>query len=76
MADQRDDKSRFPLTGLFALLAMISGLLFYEGISLKTSRPVDKEQATNIFLKKGLVQSHLWQDPFEAIDAHRRWRKK
>ena len=76
MADQRDDKSRFPLTGLFALLAMISGLLFYEGISLKTSRPVDKEQATNLFLKKGLVQSRLWQDPFEAIDAHRRLEEK
>jgi hypothetical protein len=76
MADQRDDKSKFPLTGLFALLAMISGLLFYEGISLKTSRPVDKEEATNIFVKKGLVQSRLWQDPFEAIDAHRRLEEK
>jgi hypothetical protein len=76
MADQRDDKSKFPLTGLFALLAMISGLLFYEGISLKTSRPVDKEEATNIFVKRGLVQSRLWQDPFEAIDAHRRLEEK
>ncbi|MDE2365772.1 MAG: hypothetical protein KGM95_02435, partial [Betaproteobacteria bacterium] len=71
MAEQRDDKSKFPLTGLFALLAMISGLLFYEGISLKTSRPIEKEQANNIFFKKGLIQSRLWQDPFEAINAHR-----
>ncbi|SEL23903.1 hypothetical protein [Nitrosovibrio tenuis] len=71
MADQRDDKSRFPLTGLFALLAMISGFLFYEGISLKTSRPINKEQASSIFLKKGIVQSRLWQDPFEAVNAHR-----
>ncbi len=71
MAEQRDDKSKFPLTGLFALLAMISGFLFYEGISLKTSRPIEKEQASNIFLKKGLIQSRLWQDPFEAMNAHR-----
>src|SRR4051794_4659195 len=76
MAEQRGVKSKFPLTGLFALLAMISGLLFYEGISLKTSRPVDKEQAANIFLKKGQVQSRLWQDPFEAGDAHRKREQK
>ena len=70
MAEQRDDKPRFPLAGLFALLAMISGFLFYEGISLKTSRPIDREKSTNTSLKKGMVQSRLWQDPFEAIDAH------
>ena len=76
MAEQRDDKPRLPLAGLFALLGMISGFLVYEGISLKTSRPIDREIATNISLKKGIVQSRLWQDPFEALDAHKALERK
>ena len=76
MAEQRDDKPRLPLAGLFALLGMISGFLFYEGISLKTSRPIDREKATNVSLKKGIVQSRLWQDPFEALNAHQALEQK
>ena len=76
MAEQRDDKPRLPLAGLFALLGMISGFLFYEGISLKTSRPIDREKATNISLKKGIVQSRLWQDPFEALNTHQALEQK
>ncbi|HET7061155.1 MAG TPA: hypothetical protein VFI43_03145 [Nitrosospira sp.] len=76
MAEQSNDKPKFPLAGLFALLGMISGLLFYEGISLKTSRPVDKEKATNILVKKSVVQSRLWQDPFEAMEAHQALEQK
>ena len=71
MADQQDDKSRLPLTGIFALLAMAGSFLIYEGISLKTSRPIDKETPSHVFLGKGLVQSRLWQDPFEAVESHR-----
>ena len=71
MAEKQDEKSRLPLAGLIALVAMISGFLYYEGITLKTVRPIDKEKATTMFQKKGLVQSRLWQDPFEAIEAHR-----
>ena len=71
MAEKQDEKSKLPLAGLIAVVAMISGFLYYEGITLKTVRPVDKEKATTMFQKKGLVQSRLWQDPFEAIEAHR-----
>ena len=67
MAEKQDEKSRLPLAGLIALVAMISGFLYYEGITLKTVRPIDKEKATTMFQKKGLVQSRLWQDP--------RWRR-
>jgi hypothetical protein len=71
MAEQQDDKSRLPLTGIFALLAMAGSFLIYEGISLKTSRPIDKETPSHVFLGKGLIQSRLWQDPFEAIESYR-----
>ena len=71
MADPQDDKSRLPLAGIFALLAMVSGALIYEGTSLKTARPVDKEATNNVFLGKGLVQARLWQDPFEAVETYR-----
>jgi hypothetical protein len=71
MAEQQDDKSRLPLAGILALLAMISSFLIYEGISLKTSRPIDKETANTAFLGKGLVQSRLWQDPYEAVETYR-----
>ncbi|MEO6562817.1 MAG: hypothetical protein ABIN99_07185 [Nitrosospira sp.] len=71
MAEQQDDKSRLPLTGIFALLAMLSSFLIYEGISLKTARPVDREKTNNVFLEKDLVQARLWQDPFEAVETHR-----
>ena len=71
MADPQDDKSRLPLAGILALLAMVSGALIYEGTLLKTARPVDKEATNNVFLGKGLVQARLWQDPFEAVETYR-----
>ena len=71
MAEQHDDKSRLPLAGILALLAMVSSFLIYEGISLKTARPIDKETTDNVFLGKGLVQARLWQDPFEAVETYR-----
>ena len=48
---------------------MAGSFLIYEGISLKTSRPVDKETPSHVFLGKGLIQSRLWQDPFEAVES-------
>jgi hypothetical protein len=70
MAEQ-DEKSRLPLAGFIALIATISSWLVYEGISLQTSRPIDKERGSNISLEKELVQSRLWQDPFEAVERHK-----
>jgi hypothetical protein len=71
MAEKQDEKSRLPLTGILALLAMVSSLLIYQEISLQTSRPIDKAAARGVFSEKGVVQSRLWQDPFEAVEAHR-----
>lgn len=71
MAEQHDEKSRLPLAGILALLAMVSSFLIYEGVSLKTARPVNKEAANNVFLGEGLVQARLWQDPFEAVETYR-----
>lgn len=71
MAEQQDEKSRVPVAGIFALIAMVSSFLIYQEISLQTFRPIDKETARNIVSEKGIVQSRLWQDPFEAVEAHR-----
>jgi hypothetical protein len=71
MAEQQDEKSRLPLAGILAVVAIISSFLIYEGISLRTSRPIDKEAASKVFLEEGLVQARLWQDPFEAVETHR-----
>src|SRR5687768_16847745 len=71
MAEKQDEKSKLPLTGILALLAMVSSLLIYQEISLQTSRPIDKAAARGVFSEKGVVQSRLWQDPFEAVEAHR-----
>ncbi|WP_052494221.1 hypothetical protein [Nitrosospira sp. NpAV] len=71
MAEQQDEKSKLPLAGIFAVVAIISSFLIYEGISLRTSRPIDKEAASKVFLEEGLVQARLWQDPFEAVETHR-----
>lgn len=71
MAEQQDDKSRLPLPGILALVAIVSSFLIYEGISLKTSRPIDKETAGKAFPGMGLVQARLWQDPFEAVETYR-----
>ena len=61
MADkQEEEKFRVPLATLLALLATISSLLIYEGMSLNSPRPVDKEKASNIDVEKELVQSRLW----------------
>lgn len=71
MADPQDGKPRLPLTGLFALLAMVSSFLIYQEISLQTSRPVTKGSATRIIPEKNVVPARLWQDPLEALEAHR-----
>ena len=43
MAEQKEEKSKLPLTGIVALLlAVVSSLIIYQ-VPLKTSRPIDKE---------------------------------
>ncbi len=71
MAEQQDEKAKLPLAGIFALISMISSFFIYQQMSLQTSRPIHKDTASHIFLEKGTVQSRLWQDPFEAVEAHR-----
>ncbi|ULA68353.1 MAG: conserved membrane protein of unknown function [Nitrospira sp.] len=70
MAEQPDEKSKLPLTGLVALvLAAVSSLIIYQ-VPLKTSRPVDKDAEIRAFVTGDHVQSRLWQDPFEALLIH------
>lgn len=70
MADQPDEKSKLPLTGLLALvLAAVSSLIIYQ-VPLKTSRPIDKEAEKTASVAVHRVQSRLWQDPFEAVTTH------
>ena len=71
MAEQQDEKAKLPIAGIFALISMISGFFIYQQMSLQTSRPIHKDTSSHIFTEKGTVQSRLWQDPFEAVEAHR-----
>jgi hypothetical protein len=71
MAEQQDEKPKLPLAGIFALLAMVSSFLIYQEISLQTSRPISKGTGSHVFMEEGIVQSRLWQDPFEAVEAYR-----
>ncbi len=71
MAEQKEEKSKLPLTGIVALLlAVVSSLIIYQ-VPLKTSRPIDKEAEKAAVVGAGRVQSRLWQDPFEAVATHR-----
>ena len=70
MAEQQDEKPKLPLAGIFALFAMVSSFLIYQEISLQTSRPISKGVSSHVFMEEGIVQSRLWQDPFEAVEAH------
>src|SRR5690349_17874722 len=70
MAEQQDEKPKLPLAGIFALLAMVSSFLIYQEISLQTSRPISKGVSSHVFVEEGIVQSRLWQDPFEAVEAY------
>jgi hypothetical protein len=70
MAEQHDEKAKLPLAGIFALISMISSFFIYQQMSLQSSRPIHKDTASHIFADKGTVQSRLWQDPFEAVEAH------
>lgn len=76
MAEQQDEKAKLPLAGIFALISMISSFFIYQQMSLQTSRPIHKDTASHIFADKGTVQSRLWQDPFEAVEAHRHSEKQ
>ncbi|MDN5752228.1 MAG: hypothetical protein L0H15_02970 [Nitrosospira sp.] len=71
MAEQSEDKSRPVLAGVLALMALAGSLFVYQEISLKTSRPIDKEKTTYVVLDEGKVQARLWQDPFKAVETHR-----
>ncbi|MDN5936852.1 MAG: hypothetical protein L0H75_11900, partial [Nitrosospira sp.] len=71
MAEQSEDKSRPVLAGVLALMALMGSLFVYQEISLKTSRPIDKEKTTYVVLDEGRVQARLWQDPFKAVETHR-----
>ena len=71
MAEQQDEKAKLPLAGIFALISLISSFFIYQQMSLQTSRPIHKDTASHISSEKGTVQSRLWQDPFEAVEAHR-----
>ncbi|MDA0738653.1 MAG: hypothetical protein O2999_05485 [Nitrospirae bacterium] len=69
MADSPNDQSKFPLTSMLALVAVVSGLLISQ-IPLNTSRPIGQEAENLVFVGDDRVQSRLWQDPFEAVDDH------
>ena len=67
MAEQKEEKSKLPLTGMLALLlAVVSSWIIYE-VPLKTSRPIEKEAEKTAYVTVDRVQSRLWQDPFEAV---------
>ncbi|HPW16584.1 MAG TPA: hypothetical protein PLM97_12610, partial [Nitrospira sp.] len=71
MAEQKEEKSKLPLTGIVALLlAVVSSLIIYQ-VPLKTSRPIDKEAEKAVSIGADRVQARLWQDPFEAVSTHR-----
>ena len=71
MAEQKEEKSKLPLTGIVALLlAVVSSLVIYQ-VPLKTSRPIDKEAEKVGSVGTDRVQARLWQDPFEAVSTHR-----
>ena len=69
MADEQNDKSKVPLTGVFVLVALLGGLWAYQG-PLQSSRPVTKHAETHVIKGDEHVQARLWQDPFEAVEAH------
>ena len=70
MAEQKEEKSKLPLTGMLALLlAVVSSWIIYE-VPLKTSRPIEKEAEKTAYVTVDRVQSRLWQDPFEAVSTH------
>ena len=69
MAEQQNDRPKLPFTSILALMAVVSGLLVSQ-IPLKTSRPIGKEAESQVFVGDERVQSRLWQDPFEAVEAH------
>ncbi len=71
MAEQKEEKSKLPLTGVVALLlAAVSSLIIYQ-VPIKTSRPIDKEAEKSASVVRDRAQSRLWQDPFEAVATHR-----
>lgn len=71
MAEQHEERSKLPLTGVVALLlAVVSSLIIYQ-VPLKTSRPIDKEAEKTLAIGVDRVQARLWQDPFEAVSTHR-----
>jgi hypothetical protein len=69
MAEPHTDKPKLPLTSMLALVAVVSGLLVSQ-VPLKTSRPISPDAEHQVLVGDDRVQSRLWQDPFEAVDAH------
>ena len=71
MAEQKEEKSKLPLTGIVALLlAVVSSLVIYQ-VPLKTSLPSDKDAEKVGSVGVDRVQERVWQDHFVAVSTHR-----
>jgi hypothetical protein len=67
MAGDRED-SKLRLVGVAILATAIGGVLLYQ-VPLKSSRPAGTPLKQ---LEHDRVAARLWQDPFHAIDLHRK----
>ena len=66
---REESKGSFPV--FLVLAAVVGGLWLYQG-PLKSSRPVDGDRQKLHSIGDKRVQSRLWEDPFDVVQAHRR----
>ena len=75
MASEKNEDSKFPVTGLLILVTVIGGTLFYQQ-PYTSDRPITENQGKAVIVGDKRVQSRLWQDPFTSVKAHKNAEKK
>ncbi|MEB2307692.1 MAG: hypothetical protein OZ917_00065 [Candidatus Brocadiaceae bacterium] len=75
MADQQEDKFSYPIPAILLIIAIVAGGIFKFYAPLNTLRPPLVEKDYEQPLGEEDVLARMWQDPFQAVENHIRYRK-
>jgi len=72
MAGSEREGRGFPTSGAVALVVVVVSAVLGQQFPLIPSRPALPDRVAARYVAVQNVEARLWQDPFEAIDRHRR----
>ncbi|HTO11900.1 MAG TPA: hypothetical protein VMQ51_10030, partial [Candidatus Binatia bacterium] len=72
MADEPEGGKARSVSGLLALVLLAASAIVVKQLPYTTSRPDSADKTALVADSPQDVTARLWQDPFAAVDQHRR----